>query len=254
MKYWIALLATFPLAAEIREITTFEQIDRWLNPTDFLVFDIDNTLMETAQMLGSDQWFSYRIQQYLASGYSPQEATEIALAQWVAVQSLTQVKLVETSIPSWMTHWQSRGHSVMALTLRGLGLAHRTDEQLLSLQIDFRNAAPSTEPALYNLQQTVLYRDGMLFTAGTNKGIAFAAFLADTGLQPPRVVMIDDKRHHLETVEHACEQLNLPFLGLRYSYADTSVRAFSPEIADIQWEAFGHLISDDEARHQLQDM
>ncbi len=253
MRFFLSFLLCFPLVAEIREVARFDQINAHLNPTDFLVLDVDNTLMETVQMLGSDQWFSYRIQQYLAEGYSPQEASEIALAQWVAIQSLTEVKPVEPSAASWVRQWQEEGYPVMALTLRGLGLAHRTDEQLLALYIDFRKGAPWAETTLYNLQQTVLYRDGMLFTAGTNKGTALATFLSDTDLHPTRIVMVDDKRHHLEIVEHACQQLELPFLGLRYSHADATVQAFSPEIADVQWEAFGHLISDEEAKTRLQD-
>ena len=60
------------------------------------------------------------------------------------------------------------------------------------------------------------------------------------------MLFINDKASHLKEVERACEQAKIPFIGLRYGFLDEKVKRFSHEIAAIQWEHFGKLLSDEE--------
>ena len=59
------------------------------------MFDIDNTLMEPTQTLGSDQWFYHQKEQYVLKGMTPSDALEQALSEWMSIQSVTKVKVVE---------------------------------------------------------------------------------------------------------------------------------------------------------------
>ena len=236
------------LFGEIREIRTISEIENHLDQETFFLFDIDNTIMEPAQTLGTDQWFHYRIKLYLDRGFSYQEGHDSALAEWMAVQNLTHVKLVEKQTKAWIEKLQNEGNGVIGLTSRGLGLATRTIEQLHSLGVDLSLASPVEGEKLFFNERGILFRKGIVFTAGTNKGQAFLLFIGEMEQLPKRVVYIDDKGKYLKEVEEICEGLNIPFVGLRYSFLDEKVKNFSPEIAAIQWEHFGKIISDEAAQ------
>lgn len=235
------------LYGEIIEIQTVDEMLPFLEEETLFIFDIDNTIMEPTQTLGSDQWFYHRKDQYLKKGYSPQEALESALAEWMSVQNLTRVKLVEEKIAAIIASLQHEKKGLIGLTTRGLGLATRTIEQLHSLKVDLSLAAPISKEFLLKEPRGVLYRKGILFTAGAHKGKALATFLAEMEELPKKILFINDKRSHIAEVEEACLALNIPFVGLRYGYLDEKVAGFSPQLAEIQWSHFGKILSDEEA-------
>ena len=99
----------------------------------------------------------------------------------------------------------------------------------------------------------VLYRKGILFTSGTPKGSALRKFLDLIQLHPKKIVFINDKKTHLLDAATAAKELDIDFVGLRYSYSDERIRNFSPELAEIQFHrsTFSHILSDEEARRLL---
>lgn len=252
----VALFSLFSslLCAQIVEVRTMAEVRTMVDPEALIVFDIDNTIMETAQTLGSDQWFYHRRQFYLSEGFHPQEALEMALAEWMAVQNLTPVQLVEEEVQGFIEELQREGVSVMGLTTRGLGLATRTLRQLHSLQVDLSPTAPLKEETLFKGDRAILYRQGILFTAGTHKGRAFLQLCEKIGGVPRKVVFINDKENHLAEVEESCEASQVEFLGLRYGFLDEKVALFSHELASVQWDHFGRLISDEHAQAVLFDL
>jgi len=249
-SFFLLSIASF-LTTEIREIRTITELKRHLEPDALLLFDLDNTIMEAAQTLGSDQWFTYRQKHYEKLNYSFPEALENALAEWMAIQNLTQVQIVEKEVIDLIHEFQQEGRALMGLTTRGLGMALRTVEQLKTLSIDLSKTAPFQEEKLLITERGVLFRQGILFTAGTDKGNAFLLLFKDQ--LPQKVLFINDKASHLKEVEKACNEAQIPFIGLRYGFLDEKVQNFSPEIAAIQWEHFGRILGDEEAVKMLRD-
>ncbi len=244
------LLSSFCRGA-IVQIDQINDLYSYLKPSTLVIFDIDNTLMMTSQQLGSDQWFCKRSADYQAKGLSFQEATDKALSEWVAIQSITRVKPVETGGPEVVRRIQRQGYTVIGLTTRGLGLSTRTVEQLHSIGIDLSQTAPTQEETFFKATRGVLFRGGILFTAGTDKGVSLFRFLDRLDFTPKSIVFINDKTTHLEEVEKAARARGIEFLGLRYSRTDEWVASFNPEITDIQLRSFGHILSDEEAEKLL---
>ncbi len=250
LPYIIALfLLAFPLFAQIRDIHTIAEYKEHVDPEALLLFDIDNTIMEPTQLLGSDQWFTYRQAYYRERGYTPTMALENALAEWMSIQNLTRVRLVEAETADLIRDLQSQGYALMGLTTRGLGLALRTIEQLQTLAVNLSKTAPFTEERFFTTERGILFRNGILFTAGTHKGTAFLRLFE--GQLPKKVIFINDKKSDLAQVEEICEQMGIPFLGLRYGFLDEKVKNFSEELAAVQWEHFGTLLSDEAARQKV---
>ncbi len=239
-------------AGSIQQVESLSQVNSLLQSEDLLILDIDNTLVIPCQQLGSDQWFYHRLHQLALAGLETKTALEQALRDWHAVQAVTKVRPCESCSSDWVRAWQNRGLAVMGLTTRGLGLSQITIDQLESIQIDLKITAPCKEERFYLNPWGVLLRRGILFTAGTHKGQALMKFLDELQMSPKRIVFVNDKASHLQELQETVEERGIEFLGLRYGAVDSWVRSFDPSLTEIQWNHFGHILSDAEARELLQ--
>jgi hypothetical protein len=251
MRWMILFLFSFVfLEAEIIEIKKIDECLEHAKPEMLILFDIDNTLMETTQTLGSDQWFSHRIEEYVNQGFSKEEALLVTRFEWVSIQYKSNVQPVEPTTAQLIQKLQKNGWKVLALTTRGLYLANRTIEQLQSIGINLAIPAFPHEMT-FNEERGAMYRDGILFSAGTDKGPLLFQFLEKVHLQPKKILFVDDRKGHLQNVEAFCNQHQIPFLGLRYGFLDEKVHQLRSDLAQVQLARFGQLISDEEAESVL---
>ena len=250
--FFILLMGISSLIAEIKEAARFSDLAGHATPDTVIILDIDDTLMAPAQMLGSDTWFEYRLKSYQIQG-NPL-ALEKTLAEWEAIRHLSQMGLVEPEISNVLAEMQKKGIEIMGVTVQGLALATRTVLQLGELQIDLRKTAPHGEDFCFPVNgHTVLYRQGILFTSGKAKGESFFQFCERNGKLPKRVVAIDDKLPHLQSLEKEADKRGVEFIGLRYGFSDARKAAFSPEIAEYQksHSTLTHLLTDNEAADKV---
>ena len=252
---WLCCVLLFSISclhAEIIQIKNIDQCKEQIKPDMLLVFDIDNTLMETAQSLGSDQWFTYQFEENMKRGMSKQESVAVTLAEWLTIQNKTKVKLVEPVTAKFLENVQKGGWKVIGLTTRGLELARKTIEQLKSIGIDFEKATPVSQEIIFENIPSAVYRKGILFSTGTNKGSLLFQFFKQTGYLPNKILFVDDKEKYLRDVEKVSLEHQIPFVGLRYGFLDEKVKHLNPELANEQWKCFGNLISDEEAKARLE--
>jgi phosphoglycolate phosphatase-like HAD superfamily hydrolase len=240
------------LCGEIIETPHFGNLTKYLKPETLVILDIDDTLLVPVQTLGNDVWFQTRLALHKKT-LSATDALDKALAEWEAIRHLTQVKIVEEGSEKIVQKLQSRKVPIMGLTTQGLALATRTVRQLRSLNIDLSKTAPSKQDHYFINSHGVLFRDGVLFTAGTPKGKALLKLLEIIGCKPKQIVFVNDKESHLKDMESSVVEAGIPFIGLRYSYSDQRIARYSQEIADIQFahSSFGHILSDEEAKQQI---
>lgn len=235
------------VSAEIIETLYMHELLNHVTEQTLIIFDIDNTIMRPSQQLGSDQWFNHRKIVHLNTGLTKNEALEIALAEWMAVQSITHMQLAEEQTQEIIANLQREGFSVMGLTTRGLGLSTTTIRQLKTLDVDLTATAPAQKDIFFDNKQGTLFRQGILFTAGSDKGTALQKFLELAGFKPEAILFINDKASHLTPIERYCKEVDIPFKGLRYGYVDEWVNSFRKEPAAIQWLTFGQILCDDDA-------
>ncbi len=248
---FLFLLFAFPLCGKIVEIAHFDELKEYVASDTFIILDIDNTLLTPIQEVGTDQWFCHRRDWYELQGSSATEASELALAEWEAVQNITQVKAVEAQTPEIVRYLQNH-FTVIGLSTRGLALATRTVYQLKSIGMDLSLSAPTKEDVPLLIPQAILFRKGILFTSGTHKGKALLKLFEKFNYYPKRIVFINDKATNLREIEVACEEQKIPFIGLRYSFLDEKVKSFRSDIARVQFENFKMILSDQEAKHLME--
>jgi hypothetical protein len=250
MKYLNILILAYSLssAAEIRQTSNMAEAFREVQPTDVLVLDIDNTILEPVQTLGSDQWFGHTVTNYVKSGLSEKLAVDSAIEDWQQVQNATAVKAIERTTPFLIRQAQERGTVVFALTARPLSLKHSSIRQLRSLGVSLKNPVSK-----YSEGDSVELFQGVLFVGPhNNKGQVLAKFFESQKLRPSRLIFVDDKEKHVKNMDAVFTEI--PNVNFRYGAADATVKSFSSDIANLQWSYFldrNYLLSDAEAKALL---
>lgn len=234
-------------AAEIRQVETMKVALADVSAGDVVVFDIDNTILEPVQTLGSDQWFEYLVKKYEGQGQDHAQAILSSQADWNLVQQQTDVRLVEKGTARLIRKLQLRGITVIALTARPDALKDVTAGQLSSLRVHIEQYEGYDNP-------DVVYSEGIIFSAGKNKGVILKDFLERLNIQPARLFFVDDKEKNVNNMDAEFAKTQIVNINFRYAAADPRVFAFNPNIAEFQWEHFlktGELISDEEAEEIL---
>ena len=141
-----SLIALFPFSnseALITETNNFEHIFSYHQANTLYVFDLDNTLIEAAQHLGSDQWFSHQLNHLMENeGLSRSEAVAKSLPVYYQVMNNTAMRLVDTSAIDLLEKMKKKKIPMIGLTKRDPKVSNRTLEQIAALQIDFSSTCP----------------------------------------------------------------------------------------------------------------
>lgn len=281
MKLFL-LINLFVLTFSFSAIKTIKDLDQGLTkdvletkvPT-LVIFDIDNTLIEPVQHLGSDQWFRREVANNPFKNFkmSPQEiekaGKEFALDRWRKVQSITNVRLVETGTGRAIRALQSNPNvRILGLTARPLDLAYVTRRQLKDVSIFLDNKASAISNMDINLSdETDLnakagYEGGILYV-GENpkgKGANLLNLLKKTNQKPQRIYFFDDREENVKDLDAALAKAKLDgldsFTSFWYQQLQAKVDKFNnpkendQKIADIQLKHFG-IMSDDQAEKLL---
>jgi hypothetical protein len=245
----LCLFALF-VYGEIVECPKMQLLQEHVSPEALVIFDIDDTLLVPEHMLGSDEWFSSRLNEQKSLGNL--DAFPRTLSEWQAIRHLSKMEVVEPGTDAIIQALQHKKQLVMGLTTQEISLSVITPLQLQENAIDLSVTAPSVKEHYFQIQEKgVLYRKGILFTAGTHKGEALFALLDELKYTPKKIVFINDKASHLQEIEVSSQKRNIPFIGLRYGYCDARKKAFDPKIAAVQFAGFAKILSDEEALLRL---
>lgn len=230
------LVVTNQANAEMRETNSMEEALSLAGSTTLVVLDLDNTVMETNQMLGSDPFFGLLVSAANAQGILGEEAIHWALVRNGMVQPESGVRPVEEKTPGLIRGLQERNVRIMGLTSRPGAWAEKTIRQVESLGISLAITAPLLESTSL---PSGLIREGIFFLRpGKSKGPALVELLGALPEAPGAIVFVDDKLSHTTSVEASLHSLPIPHTSFRYGAADQRVREFSPEIARCQWNLY----------------
>ncbi|KTD32111.1 hypothetical protein Lmor_2451 [Legionella moravica] len=211
---------------DIQEVQTIKSALRTISYDTWFVLDLDNTVMESTLELGSDQWFTYLADYALKTLPEPREAMRLTLLIYSAVQAHTVTRAVEPGMISIIKALQDIGIPVLALTARDITIKQSTVLQLAGIGIDFsRNCIDVSDDS---------YEQGIIFCNGKNKGTVWQEFMKKCPKNPAHIVMLDDKKRHLERMSDAAKALGVNFTGLRYGFLDEKISSFDMKLANHQ--------------------
>lgn len=258
----IGIFLTQISQAEVIEVNSYADILKHLaSPEETLVVtDLDNTVLQPKQMIGSDQWGEYMNHKLQNRGFTKEESTQMAVAMFASVQMATPLNLFETvekETSNILKLLKRKKYTVIGLTARPQYLATQTVEVLNFLKINFDDNKTSR---LNHVNWAgIRYQDGVFFVgAFNNKGQILKQILDQLSttakLKYKRVLFIDDKSHHVKSVDQFISSQDVKVYSLRYGAADNRVKNFNEKIADYQWTILmssGQIVSDESAHRQI---
>lgn len=227
---YLILISYFNLNCLIIESCKFETIKKYILPKQTLVaIDLDNTLIEPDNEIGSHQWLHalkhYEINRNINSDLNCIK-NKIEYAFFQAQKDL-HIKLVDSNALNIIRYLQKKTIPVIGFTHRSIELLQLTKKQLKPLNIDFSKTSPTSQDLILDLvNDTAMFNAGILFSNINPKGPTLKVFLKRINYYPKLIVMIDDQLKNLISIQQACDELGIEFIGIRYSYLDEKVKNF----------------------------
>jgi len=235
----IAFLSLFALLrAEIIEISRMEQILPYIDKTTWVLFDIDDTLLESELQVGRPEWFFYEVGKLMDQGLDYEAAVLAYYPEWIRCQEICPIRTPEPEIASIVLQVQQSAGAVFGLTARHPPVCAATLKQLAYIGIDFTFSAPFC-PNLETMTPT-RWEGGVLFLTDFNKkGEVFRKWLEISQFRPSKIVLIDDGERHLISMEKQMEELGIP--STCFHYIKTTERPFDPATAEKEYvDLLGH--------------
>ncbi len=224
--------------AKIIEIKNISEISKYAKDENTLVvFDIDNTILEPDNNdgYGSDQWFSALVKSKTDKGFNTISAIEMVLPEYYKAHDSIKVKTVEENETLKVINLlQKQKIPVIALTARSLPMTNNTFRELKEINIDLTPTALSKQNITFKKNEfPAKYQKGILFVGNNNKGKLLKTYLSAVSFEPSKIVMIDDKEHHLKKIETEFKGTKTSFIGLRYAFLDAKVKNFVLKTSEI---------------------
>lgn len=235
---YLTSLTTF---ASIVEITRFDSIINHIEKGSLIVLDLDNTVMEPIELLGSDQWFEHYLSEQLSSGLNLQDSLTTTVDLYNSVHKIIDVIPVESQTPKLINDLQFTNTKVVALTTRGSKLQHATVRQLNSINVDFNKDIFRDKEYNLDISSRGKIFKGVIFAGGAHKGDCLTEILGKFDYTPKKVIFVDDKHKNVAQVKDSVTNNNINFIGFRYGYLDNKVASFDAKLAQLQLEKFNSL-------------
>src|SRR5262245_31800051 len=251
VKYWALIamsvpsawtsLAVKPAAARdaatisssrgsIIKIQSMAEVFRYVNRDTLLIFDVDNTLLETRQMLGNEafgldylpsvmihreaiqnkRWVPLLLDGKDIDSVPTNELFGLAINLWKTTQIVGGVKPVEPIIPQLLAKAQKDGIQTMALSAAPSDFMNARRKALQEIGIDFnRSSAPVQEDVVFipGVEAAPRYSGGMMLTNFQEKGMYLLWFLIKNAIKtktfPKQIVFVDDNLGQAKIVDRA---------------------------------------------------
>lgn len=238
----------------MQTVETIKQLIAIINaiqPGDWLVVDVDNTLImpEDAIFQGNSTDKNFIDQ------FKKKNPTNLVnnLSKW---RLKRKVKLVENSWPEVFKISHEKGIFVFALTQMdsgAYGIIESMEKwraaELKIMGLNFTSYAEQSVEILLEGERAATIYQGIMFTGSNSKDQVLAAFMAKLQSKPKRLVFVDDRLEQVELIENWCNANHIEVSSCHYTAAEQTEGVIKPKRSVLQLESFakGSWLSDAEA-------
>ncbi|MBX9697334.1 MAG: DUF2608 domain-containing protein [Alphaproteobacteria bacterium] len=228
---FIFLTNVYPAFAHIKQTSTLFLIEEALKAADsetLVIFDVDDVLITARDQIlqPAHKKFLERLNKDLENRLSEQEAQKL----WSIIWLTRSDEVVDSKIIALIKEAQSKDLKVLALTNAWTGtfgniqsledwrigelkdLGYTLKDSWSTLALKSFESLKSKDPKRFPV-----FKNGVLFTCNLPKGDVLNAFLRYAGLSPKKIIFIDDKRKHLQSVEAFSKDAGILFEGFEYT-------------------------------------
>jgi len=211
----------------VDSLALLEQEIPTLDADTLIIFDRDDTLLQGIDMIESAHRKAF-IEQWKQIYMT--EKTAVEKNEFYGVMRAVKPTLIEPSAPALIKKFQDAGAQVIILTrgchgqgITGRNVADLCIDSFKAVGIDLSQSFAPFSGLMLNSSThngySPLFKSGIIFSNGCDKGNSVEAFFQAIGWQPKRIIFVDDKRHYVQEVCDAAQRLKISFLGLVYTGA-----------------------------------
>jgi hypothetical protein len=180
-----------------------------------ILWDLDNTLIRSTHELGSDSWFTHMMTHVIQKTKNDPRACRMAIDIYNHVQHHTKTTCTEPDIIKIIHRLRIIGIPQLIITARGKELKDTTLSQLKDNFLDFSAKE-------------------IIFCSGQNKGECLEQVLKKRQMRPKHILMIDDKKSHLEHIKETASKFGIAYHGFHYRYLEPLLAGFNMHAACYQ--------------------
>jgi|SRR5579871_2044650 len=190
-----------------------------------VIFDLDDTVFMSSQLLGTPTWYYTMINLMRQSGAAQFEAYEVVSTVDKIVQEHIGVVPVEQATLSAIRTWQRRGMIVVAYTSRPVDMATITNMQLDQIDLSFWSPYLScVEDDDHEVDEGFI--DGVIYSGSNQKKhralFAFADRMRRCGLSFEVMALADDQQRYIAKAADFSTKNHIDFIGIIYGGALSS--------------------------------
>jgi len=193
-----------------------------------IVFDVDDTILMSAEILGTPTWFYHMVNILRQSGAAKSEAYNVMREIDRSVQEQSKVIAVEQATISAIRNWSYEGAHLIAITSRPHTFAEITNKQLAKLGLEFSSPYFSCIEQKWSVGLGSFIKGVIYIDFNHNRSAVFAHFfeLAQRcGMIIDLVAHADDQVRHVSEIAKFAQESRRGFVGIIYGKA-LSTREF----------------------------
>jgi hypothetical protein len=238
------------LEAKMIRTSQLESILPYIDSTSWVVFYLDDTLMESETQFGRTSWYEYELHLLEAKGWTRTQAEERFYSHWLLSQLICPIRTPELTTKNTFVQLQKKAQFTLGFTTRPAASAALTLEQLQKLGLDFSNYAPKLPTPTPSWPKRLLYRGGILFADSESLiSFSFRLFWDVFKEHPKRLIYIDENGARIKALQQTFSKQPIEFIGVHYT--KTHERPFDKTIAEFQKQQLPELLSDIEAQQKI---
>lgn len=219
----------------VSSISEFEaQVEKYQQTENsgkvLLVYDIDDTLLESSSFFGGDVWFNWQNGRSITnkSGnqttISEQDKLSCLYNKLGVFYALGNFHLVEPNTAEVFNRLKNK-HDTMMLTSRSPDYRAGTEEELVESGISFSDASllPKDFALYYKLNdgrstRDVSYANGIVMSTGLNKGVVLQDLLSRLNKSYSAIFFIDDGMKNVTNVQSAWQSSDTEVHAFHYTH------------------------------------
>lgn len=240
----------------IDSVNQIIEIITTLKPGDWLVVDVDNTIiMPTDDIFKSNSPDKYFIDTLKKQSHKNLETN---LSKW---RLKRKIQLVENNWPEILNAAKTKGIFVYALTQIDTGsygiiqsLEKWRSDELEKMNLVFSNYAEANIEILLAGKSCATIYNGIMFTGDNKKSEVLNAFIAKHATKPKHIVFVDDRTEQVHDIENWCTQNHITVSALHYRVCENITGNVNFARSTLQLNSFenGNWLSDSEADAALE--
>lgn len=243
-------------AETFEEITMLSEISPEITQDTLVLVDLDDTIVSTESILGSSAWWEHFTRKMVSANFDTKTTFQSIFPLVGKIVQSIPLKSIEKDTPFFIRTLQEQNIIVWGLTGRvkeapyDPNFAATTHFHLQKIGIDFEASPLPLGSNLTRTKGPKQFGYGVIFTSHQLKGPVLKQFLKEINYTPAKIVMVDDMIPHLQSIERAAQEMNVPCICFHYKRLDKAKQTFDPMIGNLQLKALltqGYIPTDEQA-------